>query len=275
MRQILFLILLSIPAFSSEELVPLELSYGDYEKQKIDLYLGNSDKVLIWIHGGGWLFGDKRAKRWVRRFHNHFMDHKELNVFMIGYRVGENTAPYAVDDVFCAYKKIEEEIESRGFSKTDIIVAGASAGGHLALFLSLSQKNISNKSCFLNLKPKAVVNLFGITEIEKTYKYLDESKFFSLSNYVRRWIPDEKRISEVSKQLSPLYLADNQNIKVLTIHGTNDVWVPYSQARLLDEKLKEKHILHTVEGGGHYGFSEEEDQAIRDKIKNFIAEIQL
>ena len=194
---------------------------------------------------------------------------------MIGYRVGENTAPYAVEDVLCAYKKIEEEIESRGFSKTDIIVAGASAGGHLALFLSLSQQNISNKSCLSNLKPKAVVNLFGITEIEETYKYLDQSKFFSLSNYVRRWIPDEKRISEVSNQLSPLYLIDNQNIKVLTIHGTNDVWVPYSQAELLDKKLKENHILHTVEGGGHYGFSEEEDQAIREKIKNFITEIQL
>ena len=68
---------------------------------------------------------------------------------------------------------------------------------------------------------------------------------------------------------------DNQSIKALTIHGTNDVWVPYSQAKLLDQQLKEKHILYTVEGGGHYGFSEEEDQAIRDKIKNFIAEIVL
>ena len=220
-------------------------SYGSHEKQKIDLYLGNTDKVLIWIHGGGWLFGDKRAKRWVRRFHNHFTEHEELNVFMIGYRVGENTAPYAVEDVLCAYKKIEEEIELRGFSKKDIVVAGASAGGHLALFLSLSQQNISNESCLSDLKPKAVVNLFGITEIEETYKYLDESKFFSLSNYVRRWIPDEKRISEVSKQLSPLYLADNQNIKVLTIHGTNDVWVPYSQAELLDQEIKRKtYIAH-------------------------------
>ena len=275
MRQILFLILFSISAFSSEELIPIEFSYGDHEKQKVDLYLGTSDKVLVWIHGGGWLFGDKRAKRWVRRFHNHFIDHEEFNVFMIGYRVGENTAPYAIDDVLCAYKKIEEEIDSRGFSKTDIIVAGASAGGHLALFLSLSQQNVSNKSCFSDLKPKAVVNLFGITEVEQTYNYLDKTKFFSLSNYVRRWIPDEKKISEASKELSPIYLVDNQSIKALTIHGTNDVWVPYSQAKLLDQQLKEKHILHTVEGGGHYGFSEEEDQAIRDKIKNFITEIQL
>ncbi len=275
MKIVILLFFLSFFLKTDSEYIPIEYSYGSHEKQKIDLYLGNSDKVLVWIHGGGWLFGDKRAKRWVRRFHNHFTDHKELNVFMIGYRVGENTAPYAVEDVLCAYKKIEEEIELRGFSKKDIVVAGASAGGHLALFLSLSQQNISNKSCLSDLKPKAVVNLFGITEIEQTYKYLDQSKFFSLSNYVRRWIPDEKKVSEVSKQLSPLYLIENQNIKVLTIHGTNDVWVPYSQAKLLDQQLKEKHLLHTVEGGGHYGFSEEEDQAIREIIKNFITEIHL
>ena len=275
MKLIILIIFFSSFLHTDSEHKPIEFTYGSHEKQKIDLYLGNSDKVLVWIHGGGWLFGDKSAKRWVRRFQNHFADHAELNVFMIGYRVGENTAPYAVDDVLCAYKKIEEEIESRGFSKKDIIVAGASAGGHLALFLSLSKQKISNKSCLLDLKPKAVVNLFGITEIEQTYKYLDETKFFSLSNYVRRWIPDEKKITEASKELSPIYLVDNQSIKVLTIHGTHDVWVPYSQAKLLDQQLKEKHILHTVEGGGHYGFSEEEDQAIRDKIKNFIAEIVL
>ena len=204
MKIVILLFFLSFFLKTDSEYIPIEYSYGSHEKQKIDLYLGNSDKVLVWIHGGGWLFGDKRAKRWVRRFHNHFTDHKELNVFMIGYRVGENTAPYAVEDVLCAYKKIEEEIELRGFSKKDIVVAGASAGGHLALFLSLSQKNISNKSCLSDLKPKAVVNLFGITEIEQTYKYLDQSKFFSLSNYVRRWRPDEKEVSEVSKQLSPL-----------------------------------------------------------------------
>ena len=46
-----------------------EISYGNNEKQKIDFYKGKSDKVLIWIHGGGWLFGDKRDfKRWIKNF---------------------------------------------------------------------------------------------------------------------------------------------------------------------------------------------------------------
>ena len=65
------------------DIQPNEISYGYDEKQKIDFYKGSSDKVLIWIHGGGWLFGDKRAERWIKRFQNHFINHKELNIYMI------------------------------------------------------------------------------------------------------------------------------------------------------------------------------------------------
>ena len=71
-------LLLPFIAFSEEPLYSSEISYGINEKQKIDLYEGSSDKVLIWIHGGGWLFGDKRSERWVKRFHNHFIDHEKL-----------------------------------------------------------------------------------------------------------------------------------------------------------------------------------------------------
>ena len=103
------ILLLPLVALSDESLYPIEISYGSYEKQRIDFYKGSSDKVLIWIHGGGWLFGDKRSERWIKRFHNHFIEHEDLNVYMIGYRTGEETAPKAVDDVICAYKKIVDD----------------------------------------------------------------------------------------------------------------------------------------------------------------------
>ncbi|MDG1202503.1 MAG: alpha/beta hydrolase, partial [SAR86 cluster bacterium] len=114
--------------FSEEPLYSSEISYGTNEKQKIDFYEGSSDKVLIWIHGGGWLFGDKRSERWIKRFHNHFIDHEKLNVYMIGYRVGEDTAPSAVDDVICAYKEIVDDAVAKNLSVKDIVVSGASAG---------------------------------------------------------------------------------------------------------------------------------------------------
>ena len=264
------LLLLPFIAFSEERLYSSEISYGSNEKQKIDLYEGSSDKVLIWIHGGGWLFGDKRSERWIKRFHNHFIDHEKLNVYMIGYRVGEDTAPDAVNDVICAYKEIVNDAVAKNLSVDDIVVSGASAGGHLALMVGLSNEYNLEHSCNTPTRPKAVINLFGITEIEKTSKFLDENKFFSFSNYVKTWLPSDLGPEEASKNLSPINLISLNSPKVLTIHGAKDSWVPYDQAILLDKKLKDNHQLLTIENGGHYGFSDDEDQIIRLKISEFL-----
>ena len=264
-----FLLLTPLIISSDAVLDIIEISYGNHEKQRIDLYKGTSDKVLIWIHGGGWLYGDKRAERWIKRFQNHFVDHQSINVYMIGYRIGKSTAPSAVDDVICAYKKIIEDASYRNFSTDDIVVAGASAGGHLALMVGLSA-NYKNKECSEVIPPKAIINIFGITEIKQTSAFLDKTKFFNASNYVKRWIGSDENIDKISDTLSPVNLLDGINTNVLTIHGTKDRWVPYEQATLLEKSLGENHQLLTIDGGGHYYFSEEEDDIIRQTISSFL-----
>ena len=263
--------LLLIPLFvlSSEALDINEISYGNDEKQRIDFYKGSSDKVLVWIHGGGWLYGDKRAERWIKRFQNHFIDHQDFNVYMIGYRIGKLTAPNAVDDVICAYKKIIHDASLRNLSTEDIIVAGASAGGHLALMVGLSA-NYNNKECEIEIPPKAIINIFGITEIKQTSEFLDKTKLFNASNYVKGWIGSDANIDQITKTLSPINILDGINLNVLTIHGTSDRWVPYEQALLLDQRLGDQHQLLTIDGGGHYYFSEEEDETIRKTISSFL-----
>ena len=64
---------------------------------------------------------------------------------------------------------------------------------------------------------------------------------------------------------------DEIDLNVLTIHGTNDRWVPYEQALLLEQKLGNQHQLLTIDGGGHYYFSEEEDEIIRQTISSFLS----
>ena len=251
------------------EKMPIEYTYGKDKMQAIDLYPGSSDKVLIWIHGGGWLVGDKRADRWVRRFHRHFIDHQEYNVFMIGYRVGRNTAPQAVEDVICAYQKIETIVDNENLSSNDIIVAGASAGGHLALMLGLNEVK-NTDACKYNKKPKAVVNLFGITDLQKTSDYLDDNKFFTQSNYVKSWISPNDSLSDMSYSYSPVNLNTTIIPNILTIHWTDDSWVPYNQAEILHEKLKGNHILVTIEKGGHYRFKKDQNEYIGSKIDEFL-----
>ena len=245
-----------------------ELSYGDHVKQKIDFYPGSSDKVLVWIHGGGWIFSGKRETRWIRRLERYFKVNEELNIFSIGYRYGRNTAPQAADDTLCAYQLISEEIKKRGLSEDDVTLMGLSAGGHLALLTGFKNSGDSNFSCKASIVPKAIINFFGIVDIEKNFNFLKENRPFL--NYINIWIPPDKTIKEISEEYSPIEIVHDQVPKVVTVHGTDDTLVPYSQALLLDDTLKQNHLLITVEGGDHWRFTDREHTEIKKQIDAFM-----
>ena len=245
-----------------------ELSYGDHEKQKVDFYPGSSDKVLIWIHGGGWIFSGKRETRWIRRLERYFKVNEELNIFSIGYRYGRNTAPQAAEDTLCAYQLISEEIKRRGLSVEDVTLMGLSAGGHLALFTGFKNSGDFEFSCKAKIVPKAIINFFGIVDIEDNFNFLKENRPFL--NYINIWIPPNKTIQEISQKYSPIEIVHKNVPKVVTVHGTEDRLVPYNHALILDDVLKTKHLLITVDGGEHWRFSDEEHLAIKKQIDEFM-----
>ena len=246
----------------------IELSYGDHEKQKIDFYPGSSDKVLVWIHGGGWVFGGKRATRWVERLERYYEVNKDLNVFMVGYRYGQDTAPQAAEDALCAYKYIEQEIRERGLSSDDIVIMGLSSGGHLALLVGMMNSKGSDHRCQADKSPAAIVNFFGITEIEQNYNFLEDNNYFL--NFVNWWVPPNGDLKEISKAYSPIHFVSKNTPPVITVHGTDDDLVPYEQALILKAKLGDRNELITVEGGGHWRFSDEQHLEIKKSVDSFL-----
>ena len=244
------------------------ISYGEHNKQKIDFYPGNSDEVLVWIHGGGWLWGDRASSRWVKRFQRYFNLNQEINVFMIGYRIGSDTAPNAVDDALCAYKLVEEEIVRRGLSKEKIILMGLSAGGHLALLTGLMNAEGYKHRCITVNKPQAILNFFGITDIEANDNFLQNER--PLLNFVQRWLPEDTNLKDFSNTYSPINYISNHTPAIISIHGTDDRLVPYSQALSLHAKLTTPNKLVTINGGGHWRFTDEEHAYIREKLYSFL-----
>ena len=247
-----------------------ELSYGDHEKQKVDFYPGSSDKVLVWIHGGGWIFSGKRETRWIRRLGRYFKVNEDVNIFSIGYRYGRNTAPQAAEDVLCAYQAIAKEIEARGLSKDDVTIMGLSAGGHLALLAGFKNSGDFSFPCKASIKPKAIINFFGIVDIEDNFNFLKENRPWL--NYINIWVPPDKTIKEISTKYSPIQYLHQDIPKLVTVHGTDDSLVPYRQALMLEEALPEKNILITVDGGEHWRFTDEEHSAIKKQIDEFMIE---
>ena len=258
----------------------VDVAYGENPAQVFDLYLygqrtGEPDyfaidndprPILVWIHGGGWVAGDKAAE--VPQLIPYL--ERGWNVVNVNYRQGPGTAPQAVDDVMCAYQRVIEIVEASGIPTDQVVVSGASAGGHLALLVGMLNSD-GNHPCRTTSPPKAVVNWFGITDIEAVQDFLSEAR--PEGNYAAAWIGNAAKVNEISSQYSPLFLVTENTPPIITVHGDVDTVVPYEQASALHESLSTTNRLITIEDGNHSGFSDAQYRDAFQAIFQFIDDL--
>jgi acetyl esterase/lipase len=138
-----------------------------------------------------------------------------------------------------------------GFDLRRLVVAGYSAGGHLALMLALIPDSVSfGDRCpgVPTPHPAAVLNFAGITDVGEL-----------LSGPTRRewavsWIGDRLDRQHIVSSVSPLTWVRAGVPPVVTVHGEADAVVPYEQALRLHLALDHAGVanrLCTVAGGSH------------------------
>ena len=110
-------------------------------------------KVLLYIHGGGFISGSCET----HRVHvAKFATGSGLRSLLFDYRLApEHPFPAAVEDSLTAYKWLLE----RGHDPRDIVIGGESAGGTLVLSLLLSIKEEGVEM------PKAVFSISPVTDL--------------------------------------------------------------------------------------------------------------
>jgi epsilon-lactone hydrolase len=84
-------------------------------------------KLILYYHGGGWLFGSPRSHRVIA---SNLARSSGITVLSVQYRLApEHPAPAAHDDTFAQY----EWLLAQGYAPEKLAVAGDSAGGNMAL----------------------------------------------------------------------------------------------------------------------------------------------
>jgi acetyl esterase/lipase len=144
----------------------LNVAYGADVAQKMDVYLPanrstSTTKVLIVIHGGGWVSGDKTDMDvFVNALKTRLPDYA---IFNINYRLAAlpniNPFPTQENDTKAAIDFINTNRVTYNISEKYALL-GASAGGHLALLQAY--KNATPKI-------KAVIDLYGPTDLVDMY----------------------------------------------------------------------------------------------------------
>ncbi|MGE4336285.1 MAG: alpha/beta hydrolase [Pigmentiphaga sp.] len=117
------------------------LTYGPHPKQRIELYRptglrgGGALPVLVFLHGGAWIAG---GMEWLR-FMAEAATQQPAILAAVSYRLApQDKWPAQLDDAAAAVRLVQAEVHRHGGDPERMVVAGHSAGGHLAAMTVLA-----------------------------------------------------------------------------------------------------------------------------------------
>ena len=249
---------------------------------KLDVYRPWRDStarrpVVLHFHGGGWVAGNRESRALAA------LPYLQMGfaVVNVQYRLANVAlAPAAVEDTLCALQWVGRNAERYRFDLERVVTTGDSAGGHLALATAMIPPDspLANQCAsteptwsgpYQNAAPKvkAVVNWYGITDVA------DMLQGPHIRSYAVAWFGSLPGRSDLARELSPLTHVRAGGPAVFTIHGDADKLVPYAHGLRLKSALDKagvSNVLHTVKGGGHGGFSAEQQVGIFGEIQAFL-----
>ncbi|MCI5734980.1 MAG: alpha/beta hydrolase [Eubacterium sp.] len=213
---------------------------GNYY-HKLDIMYPNSISkgdqlpVIIDIHGGGWMYGDKGLNENYCRA----LADKGYVVFDINYRlVPDVNVNEQIKDVMSALKWIGENINNYPCDSDNIMLTGDSAGGMLASYASLLLQSEELRNIFET--ESADINLTALV-LTSPVSYMKDGGWFSIytkplwgkgyKNSKTYEYMDFDKILPFAKEMPPTYLitssgdtlAQKQTVKLYNLLKKNGV----------------------------------------------------
>ena len=212
---------------TKKEVAPEKVTYGPDKEQYFYYYEPSkrtSDKIVFWVHGGGWNAGNPKFFDYV----GQCMARHGYRFVSIGYRLSpKNKYPTQIEDVCAAYNAAVKYLKEKGIDTSKIVLTGPSAGAHLSSILCYSKK-VQEK---YNVDVSDVIGYIGFggpysfrKDATKTLKMLINMLF--AKGYDRR-------------EGEPKELMDKSNIPMLLIQSRHDGLVGFGCAEDFAEKAGE------------------------------------
>jgi acetyl esterase/lipase len=241
----------------------LDLPYAatDNPRQRLDLYLPKAAAadaklpLVVYIHGGGWQAGDKRAGLMLLPL----VQSGQYALASVGYRLTDEAIwPAQIHDCKAAIRWLRAHAPQYGIDPERIGVAGSSAGGHLVCLLGTTAGMAALEGTIgdhdaVDSRVACVVDQFGPTD----FIDIEGANDAALGVVAKLLGGRPADVPDVARAASPLYHVTKDDAPTLCIHGTADPLVPYSQSTKLDRAFDEAGVeclVLTIPDGGHGGF---------------------
>lgn len=246
----------SVEPMGEGVLQKLDIPYGNrHERQKLDLYLpaqGGRHPVVVFIHGGGFMGGDKSQARGFEEFVR-----QGYALASVNYTLGSGSSPLqmrdalvrGVADVRQAVRYLRASAGEHGLDPGRIAVFGVSAGGYYAAMLgAVGDRKVAEfdqGGSGGSAAVQVVVEFAGPTDFA-SYPGGAVASLASLPGVA----------DQLARTLPPSVLpyVGGRHPPTRIIHGRNDPVVPLAQSQQYHRALKQAGVtaeLEILEGAGH------------------------
>jgi acetyl esterase/lipase len=236
---------LQIPFHPRDMQLRRNVIYGPLSRHRLDIWrLSTTPKdapVIYYLHGGAWTFGDKREQG---RPMLHEFVRRGWIVVAINYRLAPRDLwPAQIEDATRALGWIKKNIATYGGDPDRVVVAGGSAGGHLASLLALStddpQWRPKEMDDIEDWSLRGALSFYGVLEMTG-----DETQWRGLGRGLIRLL--ERRVvqmpfsgnEELYRSLSPYDRIEFDAPPFFVVQGVNDTLVEVNVARAFVGKFR-------------------------------------
>lgn len=239
----------------------VEFARIDGQRLLLDVYQPKGGEelrpLIVWVHGGAWRAGSKESVPIERMLDHGFA------IASVEYRLSPVARfPAQVHDIKAAIRFLRANAERYDLDPKRFVVAGASAGGHLAALVGLSNgvaplEGSVGELPAISSQIQAAVSFYGASNLQTI---LSQSTPHGLSVRVPALklllggSPAEK--PDLARLASPIAHLDPRDPPLWLIHGDADPQMPIEQSRELAQAMTRMALpvrLRVISGAKHGG----------------------
>jgi len=224
--------------------------------------------TVIVVHGGGFTGGNKQM--YVTPIFEP-LTHAGFAWFSIDYRLApQYPFPAAIEDVDHAIEWVKAHASEYKVDTHRIALLGESAGGHLVSYVGTQTDP--------RWRVAAVVSFYGPHNLMGEYEMRQRQTIepTALEAFLHITTFDAQAFKRL-KEASPINHVRWGMPPYLLIHGTDDKLVDYQQSVKMCDRMRQAGDsceLYTVDGAGHGMGSWEKTPAYKQKVVNWLRQVE-
>ena len=237
---------LQVPFHPRDMQLHRNVVYGPLSRHRLDVWRLSTTPtdapVIFYVHGGAWTFGDKREQG---RPMLHEFVRRGWIVVASNYRLAPRFPwPAQIEDATRALGWIKLNIATYGGNPDRVVIAGGSAGGHLASLVALDADDPTWRPEEMrdvqDWSVRGALSFYGVLEMTG-----DETHWRGLGRGLRRLL--ERRVvqlpfqgnDELYRSISPHERITAQSPPFFVVQGVNDTLVDVNVARDFVAKFRD------------------------------------